>query len=93
MYLWVVSYDIADDKRRNKLAKLLLSYGERVQYSVFEFKLKEKELNSMLKQIAKEIDKEADSVRVYRLCAICQEKKVLKGKAVNFLEREDFVII
>lgn len=31
----IVSYDIADDKRRDKIAKVLLGYGDRVQYSVF----------------------------------------------------------
>lgn len=31
----LVCYDIPDDKRRGRLAKLLESYGDRVQYSVF----------------------------------------------------------
>jgi CRISPR-associated protein Cas2 len=31
--LVVVTYDVPDDKRRLKLAKLLEGYGRRVQYS------------------------------------------------------------
>ncbi len=34
--MYVVSYDIGSDKLRNKVAKVLLGYGNRVQYSVFE---------------------------------------------------------
>jgi CRISPR-associated protein Cas2 len=34
--LWLVCYDVADDKRRNKLAKLMEQRCQRVQYSVFE---------------------------------------------------------
>ncbi|OIP31774.1 MAG: CRISPR-associated endonuclease Cas2, partial [Deltaproteobacteria bacterium CG2_30_43_15] len=32
----VVAYDIADDKRRNKICDILSAYGQRVNYSVFE---------------------------------------------------------
>lgn len=31
----LVAYDIPDDPRRSRLAKVLGSYGDRVQYSVF----------------------------------------------------------
>jgi CRISPR-associated protein Cas2 len=32
----VVCYDVVDDRRRNRIFKLLKDYGRRVQYSVFE---------------------------------------------------------
>lgn len=32
---WLVAYDIAQDARRDRVATVLLEYGERVQYSVF----------------------------------------------------------
>ena len=41
MRLYVVSYDIADDDRRNDVAEALLGYGRRIQYSVFECTLGE----------------------------------------------------
>mgnify|MGYP002748130839 FL=1 len=31
----LIAYDIPDDKRRGRIAKLLLTYGDRIQYSVF----------------------------------------------------------
>ena len=36
MRLYVISYDIADDDRRTDVSDALLSYGRRIQYSVFE---------------------------------------------------------
>ena len=36
MLLYVVTYDIPNDKRRKKVSDLLEGYGRRVQYSVFE---------------------------------------------------------
>lgn len=32
---WLVAYDVSDDHRRERVARLLSSYGDRVQYSVF----------------------------------------------------------
>lgn len=32
---WLVAYDVSDDHRRERVARLLNSYGDRVQYSVF----------------------------------------------------------
>ena len=53
MALVVISYDIANDKRRNKVAKVLLDYGNRVQYSVFETSSTEKlpEIKDRIKRI------------------------------------------
>ena len=32
---FVIAYDISDDKRRERIARVLLQFGERVQKSVF----------------------------------------------------------
>ncbi|MCU0551926.1 MAG: CRISPR-associated endonuclease Cas2 [Leptolyngbya sp. Prado105] len=37
----VVSYDVPDDKRRTKIHKVLKSYGQWMQYSLFECDLTE----------------------------------------------------
>jgi CRISPR-associated protein Cas2 len=74
MYL-VVSYDIHDDKRRNRVHKVLRNFGERIQFSVFEYDLTKERILRMqyaLKRIIKEEDQ--DSVRFYHLCDSCQRK-------------------
>jgi len=67
--LILVSYDISDNKRRNKIAKTLLDYGERVQYSVFECNLNQKLQNTLEKELKKIINAEKDSIRIYPMRA------------------------
>lgn len=68
---YVVVYDVADDGRRNKIAQVLEGYGERVQYSVFECLLTEKQFEELWKALGKRIKADEDSVRAYELCELC----------------------
>jgi len=73
---YVVTYDISNDKRRTKLSDLLGSYGERVNYSVFEIELSEAKRETLLHEIElrKLINKKYDSLRFYHLCENCIPK-------------------
>jgi CRISPR-associated protein Cas2 len=68
----VVAYDIPDDRRRERLHKVLLSYGTPVQYSLFECLLEEKELARMKRAVRRVIKPRLDNVRYYYLCGTCQ---------------------
>ena len=35
VHRFIIAYDVTDDQRRTRVAKLLESYGDRIQYSVF----------------------------------------------------------
>ena len=70
MYV-VVSYDIIDDRSRYKVSKALLNYGRRVQKSVFECIVDEKNFLVMKEDLEKNIDFSKDSVRYYFLCKKC----------------------
>lgn len=65
MKYYLICYDIEDDRRRNRLAKCLMRWGRRVQYSVFEVACRSdsqyRELCSQLERI-RDAD---DSVRIY----------------------------
>ena len=50
---YLIVYDIEDDKRRKKISDLLEGYGVRVNYSVFEFYLSQKELNEIVSEAKK----------------------------------------
>lgn len=78
--LYIVSYDIPDDKRRNKISKTLLDFGDRVQFSVFECILKNDELIEMTKRVKSIIRDEDDRVRVYPVCAGCKSAIQIYGK-------------
>ena len=64
----LIIYDIVDNKRRTKFAKLLEGYGKRVQKSAFEAMLTDKNYYKLIDQIPAYIDRNGeDSVRVYRI--------------------------
>lgn len=73
MYI-VISYDISEDKRRNKIHQILKSYGQWVQYSVFECDLTDTQYAKLRSRLSKMIKPEQDTIRFYFLCACCQAK-------------------
>jgi CRISPR-associated protein Cas2 len=76
---YLVSYDIADDKRRLKVAHLLEGYGERVQYSVFELWAGDEAMAKLRERLAALVEEEG-SVRVYHLCALCRDRRAVVGE-------------
>jgi len=75
----LVSYDIADDRRRHKVMKTLYGYGKRVQYSVFECEVRPAQVRELQQRLRKMIREEQDSVRFYMLCEECLGKVVTLG--------------
>ncbi len=72
MEVYVVCFDISDDRIRDRVGKRLLRYGERVQKSVFEVSVKGTgELDEMRREL-REIAEDDDNIRFYRLCATCR---------------------
>lgn len=81
-------YDIADDGIRLKVAKLMKSYGARVQKSVFECELGRGQLNTVRKRALKLIALKSDSLRIYRLCASCAGRIEHNGRNIEGLYGE-----
>lgn len=69
--LYVVAYDLQDDRSRNKVAKLLGRYGVRVNFSVFECLFTERQLQSLLERMEKLMDKRTDRIIFYPICLNC----------------------
>ncbi|OPY72518.1 MAG: CRISPR-associated endoribonuclease Cas2 [Syntrophorhabdus sp. PtaU1.Bin002] len=67
---YVISYDIPDDRKRDRIAKILLDFGTRVQYSVFECIMDDETVETLTARLA-DIVSDEDSVRLYALCAKC----------------------
>ncbi|AIE73549.1 MULTISPECIES: CRISPR-associated endonuclease Cas2 [unclassified Synechocystis] len=65
--LYIICYDIPDDRRRKKVADLLEGYGVRVQYSVFECYLSAKKLKELQRRLRKQFNQNEDSIRFYPL--------------------------
>jgi CRISPR-associated protein Cas2 len=69
--LCVVAYDIAESGRRERVARVLLGYGRRVQHSVFEVDIEPGDLSVLLERLRPWLDEASDGLRVYRLCGSC----------------------
>ena len=89
---FVISYDISNDRRRNKLARLLEDYGSRVQYSVFDCMLDERKLQHLRHRIDQIIDPDTDSVRFYRMCARCEGAIEIVGRG-TVLDDDPLLIV
>jgi len=63
--LYVAAYDIVDDGIRNKVAKYLENYGERVQYSCFEIHIYPKEQIEIITLRLKHWIEPGDRVFIY----------------------------
>jgi len=58
----MITYDIADDKRRTRVYKNLRNWGDRVQYSVFLADLTHRELKTVEHILSRLIHHEQDQV-------------------------------
>ncbi len=70
--LYVVAYDVSDDRRRTRVAQALEGFGVRVQESVFECRLNSKGLVLLQRSLARALgDGLVGQVRVYPVCHDC----------------------
>lgn len=58
----LVAYDVTDDGRRSKLAKILSKYGDRIQYSVFIVDAAPGKLIQMRRQLSRALNHREDSI-------------------------------
>lgn len=77
--LWMLCYDIADDRTRHEVRETLLGVGERVQESVFECTLSQEALHRLLDSLLPLLDIDVDSLRAYPLCAWCEGRVAWVG--------------
>jgi CRISPR-associated protein Cas2 len=77
---------------RTKIAKTLLDFGDRVQYSVFEAKLDKKLLDKLVQKLIEIIKESEDSIRVYPLCSACETGISILGQG-KIMKEEDVYIL
>jgi CRISPR-associated protein Cas2 len=89
---YAICYDICDDQRRTRVAKVLKDYGERVQYSVFEALVSPAELERIQQRLRAIIDPKEDTVRFYTLCGSCAERIAILGEG-TVTQDPDVIVI
>ena len=89
---YLVGYDIADPKRLGKLAKLMTSYGTRVQYSFFHCAISDRQKKKMKDQIGAIVKEDEDQVIILPVA----EKQLQEMECIGYgvhLEAEGIIIV
>jgi len=72
--LYVIAYDISNDKRRTQVHKTLKGFGQWTEFSLFECFLTRKELLQMRAKLNQHLRAGEDRVRIYLICENCLPK-------------------
>lgn len=92
---FLIAYDVADDQRRARLAKLLESFGDRIQYSVFIVDITAAQEMRLRAAVKMKIDSRADSILFCRLGSASStgvERITYLGCQRGLTESDDFVV-
>ncbi len=89
--LWMIAYDISDNKIRKSIHDQLRDHGQRVQYSVFECRLNKQQLQHLRKQLSQKIEAD-DRIRWYPLCNWCEAEIHWHGNG-NVVETDEFYLL
>jgi len=93
--IYLVAYDIADDKRLRRVFKKMNGYGEHLQYSVFQCELSDKERAQMIAELNPLINHREDQILVFSLGAAESynaSATLAIGKPYVFVERHAIVV-
>ena len=89
--LTVFSYDVADNRRRRRIAALLEDRAARVQQSVFEASLNERQAERLAARIVAEMGP-GDSLRVYAVSRHARPRCRTYGGA-PLAEEQDYYLV
>lgn len=92
--IYLISYDIPSNRLRNKIASCLEMYGIRVQYSVFECELSEKQYEAIYIKLKGLLNGEDNAeILFYPLCKKCREKRAEIGEVKKTIWEETCIVI
>lgn len=92
--LYIVTYDIADDKRWRQVFRIMKGYGEWLQLSVFQCRLSARRHAELIELLAGAINQRHDHVLVIDLGAAekVQPRVVSLGKTFEALGKEPVIV-
>lgn len=80
--IYIIAYDIADNKRRLRIAKTLESWGYRIQESVFQLRLDSATLARVRTRLTALISDSEDVIHIYPICSSCANHADILGTAI-----------
>ena len=88
---YLIAYDIAENRIRNRVAKLLEKLGRRLQYSVFYADITERECQGLRQELENLTEKaEKPLLLIAPLCAACYGRIWLQGEPMEM--KRTFVV-
>lgn len=90
--MYVLVYDVVDQRRRTRLHRALKNFGTPVQRSVFELDLEPGEVARMMEMVSNTIQPEEDAVRVYRICSSCLTEARLLGAGTLSIDPDYYIV-
>lgn len=91
MSVFVIAYDVSDDRRRSRLASLLSRYGSRLQLSVFECELQPEQFSYILAE-AEQLLEPSDLLHAFPQCGVCLEQRGRLGPARSVVLESYYII-
>jgi len=88
---YVVAYDITDDRRRNRILKILKDFGVHIQYSVFECNTDRRAYLRLKERLSDAMHPEEDSMTFYHLCRSCKNGMERMGVKKG-LDKKSYVV-
>ena len=76
---YIICYDIAHDRRRRRLTKVLEGYGHRLHESAFQARLRPAQLARLNQRVAALLDLQTDRLTIYPLCGRDQPDRLHIG--------------
>ena len=86
----LISYDISNDKKRNRFSKYIRKFGHRVQYSVYSINNSERILNNIIQDIQNKFSKEFDQEDSIYIFKVKDEESIVK---FGYAKNEDSLLL
>lgn len=93
--VYLVTYDVSDDKRLRQVFKKMNGYGEHLQYSVFQCELSDRERIQMIAELTDIIHHQQDQILIFSLGNADRynaNSTIALGKPYQFVERHAIVV-
>lgn len=87
--LTIFCYDVSENKRRRKVAKVLEGNATRVQYSVFETRMSRRQADNVGQQVAAHLG-DGDSLRIYSVGRNGERRSRVYGDGPPFESNEGY---
>ena len=89
---YIICYDIAHTHRRNRVAKTLEGFGERIHESVFECELRAAQFGKLCHAVRKHVCPVSDTLRAYPLCERDCPDIIHLGRSMGRAQRDAYVV-